>query len=167
MIPSELIPCCAAPQVYVDLETPSQLWDELRVGVEEYLGSHPEYYSGNCAVFCFGASDPLKLQLGVFFEYSFNGGALSTRRVTGWFGAREKKKKKKNPSGGVLGVFSQGQLQWWGPVSSLWDDHNANFEHVRAHHGCITNLDALEAKLLGPENVVEVWFQVQPAQGPA
>ena len=60
----------------MDIETHSGLWDELRVAVEEYLGSHPEYYSGNCAVFCFGASDPLKLQLGVFFEYSFNGGGL-------------------------------------------------------------------------------------------
>ena len=114
MIPSELIPGCAAPQVYVDLETPSQLWDELRVGVEEYLGSHPEYYSGNCAVFCFGASDPLKLQLGVFFEYSFNGGALSTRRVTGWFGAREKTKTKNKVVGcwasSPKGSFNGGAL---------------------------------------------------------
>ena len=82
LLPSFFFLCCSAKkpiqtcvpaQVYVDIETPSQLWDELRVTVEEYLGSHPEYYSGNCAVFCFGASDPLKLQLGVFFEYSFNG----------------------------------------------------------------------------------------------
>ena len=41
--------------------------------LQAYLGDHPEYYTGNCAVFAFGASDPLKLQLGIFWESSFNG----------------------------------------------------------------------------------------------
>ena len=43
------------------------------VRAQAYLGDHPEYYTGNCAVFAFGASDPLKLQLGIFYEFSFNG----------------------------------------------------------------------------------------------
>ena len=94
-----------AAQVYVDIETPSQLWDELRVAVEEYLGSHPEYYSGNCAVFCFGASDPLKLQLGVFFEYSFNGGALRPWALTGWCGVWGL-----GPEDEVIGLNDSGRL---------------------------------------------------------
>lgn len=63
-------------QVYVDIDTPSSLWDTLRTECETYLGDHPEYYTGNCAVFAFGANDPLKLQLGIYFEYSFNGELL-------------------------------------------------------------------------------------------
>ena len=89
----------ALAQVYVDIETPSTLWDVLRSECEAYLGDHPEYascccngvccmlfshlhvcryYTGNCAVFAFGASDPIKLQLGIYWEASFNG-ACPTR----------------------------------------------------------------------------------------
>lgn len=60
-------------EVYVDISTPAEVWDVLRKAVEEYTADHPESFSGQCAIFCFGASDPLKLLLGVFFEYSFNG----------------------------------------------------------------------------------------------
>ena len=60
-------------QVYVDAATPAELWDILRKAVEEYTADHPESFTGQCAIFCFGAKDPLKLLLGVYFEYSFNG----------------------------------------------------------------------------------------------
>ena len=61
-------------QVYVDASTQAEVWDVLRTAVEEYLADHPESFSGQCAVFCFGAGDPMKLKMGVYFEYSFNGG---------------------------------------------------------------------------------------------
>lgn len=60
-------------QVYVDASTPAEVWDVLRKAVEEFTAEHPENFSGQCAVFCFGAGDPLKMLLGVYFEYSFNG----------------------------------------------------------------------------------------------
>lgn len=62
--------------MYVDVETPATFWDVMRQAVEEHLKEHPEHFSGNCAVFSFGAQDPLKMKLGVFFEFSFNGEAL-------------------------------------------------------------------------------------------
>lgn len=61
----------------MDISTPAEVWDVLRKAVEEYTADHPESFSGQCAIFCFGASDPLKLLLGVFFEYSFNGAVRS------------------------------------------------------------------------------------------
>ena len=60
----------------MDIDTPAEVWDTLRKACEEYLAAHPEYYSGEVAVFCFGASDPLKLLLGVFWEHSHNGAPL-------------------------------------------------------------------------------------------
>ena len=54
----------------MDAATPAEVWDAMRKAVEEYTADHPESFPGQCAIFCFGASDPLKLTLGCYFEYS-------------------------------------------------------------------------------------------------
>lgn len=63
-------------QLYIDINTPNAVWDTVRLEVEHYLTGHPEHYSGFSQIYCFGATDPMKLSMQVIVEYSFTGGTL-------------------------------------------------------------------------------------------
>ncbi|KAK9815600.1 hypothetical protein WJX72_006571 [[Myrmecia] bisecta] len=59
--------------VYLDYNTPPPVFDMIKARVQEFLEGRPAEFSGAMSCFVVACSDPMKIQLGVYFEYQHPG----------------------------------------------------------------------------------------------
>lgn len=62
-------------KLWCDIGTPAISFDVLRERIKVYLDAEAEF-SGEFTAIVLAAGDPMKIQLGIFFEFSFNGADL-------------------------------------------------------------------------------------------
>lgn len=62
-----------ATQVFLDVGLPNTVYETIRTDIMKYLEDNPKSYSGNGQVINCSSGDPMKVQLGVFFEYAHCG----------------------------------------------------------------------------------------------
>ncbi len=60
-------------QIYLDVSTPAGVYDAIRKEVMAYLELNNKSFTGNHSVINVSSGDPLKMQLGIFFEFAHNG----------------------------------------------------------------------------------------------
>ncbi len=59
--------------MYLDIGTPGSVFEELNERIREHLGAFSGEFSGQFSAMNISSGDPMKIQLGVFFEYTHNG----------------------------------------------------------------------------------------------
>ena len=62
-------------QVYLDFDTPASVLETVEERVSAHLDNRPKEFSGAHNTFHNAIGNPLKLRLGIFFEYSHTGRA--------------------------------------------------------------------------------------------
>jgi len=60
-------------KVWCDIGTPASAFDEINARLKEYLEDQSGEFTGQFSAMNIAGGDPMKIQLGVFFEYTFNG----------------------------------------------------------------------------------------------
>ena len=60
-------------QVFLDVGVPSSVYETMRSEVMKFLQDNPKSYTGKGQVINCSAGDPMKVQLGFFFEYAHCG----------------------------------------------------------------------------------------------
>ena len=60
-------------QVFLDVGVPSSVYETMRAEVMKFLEDNPKSYTGKGQVINCSAGDPMKVQLGFFFEYAHCG----------------------------------------------------------------------------------------------
>ncbi|KAK9863795.1 hypothetical protein WJX84_010731 [Apatococcus fuscideae] len=60
-------------QVYLDFDTPASVLETVEEQVSRHLDNHPKEFSGAHNIFHNAIGNPLKLRLGIFFEYNHTG----------------------------------------------------------------------------------------------
>lgn len=63
-------------QVFLDIGLPNSVYETIRTEIMTFLEENPKLYTGQGQVVNASAGDPLKVQLGVFFEYAHCGEGL-------------------------------------------------------------------------------------------
>ncbi len=67
-------------QVFLDVGVPSSVYETMRSEVMKFLEDNPKSYTGKGQVINCSAGDPMKVQLGFFFEYAHCGEVTLTNR---------------------------------------------------------------------------------------
>ena len=67
-------------QVFLDVGVPSSVYETMRAEVMKFLEDNPKSYTGKGQVINCSAGDPMKVQLGFFFEYAHCGEVPLTTR---------------------------------------------------------------------------------------
>lgn len=57
-------------QLYFDIGTPSEVFKILNKKIEEHMEANSNELTGEFACCNFGCGDPMKMKLGVYFEYA-------------------------------------------------------------------------------------------------
>ncbi len=65
-------------QMFLDIGTPGSVFEELNERIREHLTTFPGEFSGEFSAMNISSGDPMKIQLGVFFEFTHNGAAPAT-----------------------------------------------------------------------------------------
>lgn len=60
-------------QMYLDIGTPGSVYEALNERIAEHLGTFAGEFTGQFSAMNISSGDPMKIQLGVFFEFSHNG----------------------------------------------------------------------------------------------
>lgn len=68
-------------QVYLDFDTPASVLETVEERVSGHLDNHPKEFSGAHNTFHNAIGNPLKLRLGIFFEYSHTGAPRSSSQA--------------------------------------------------------------------------------------
>ena len=60
-------------QVFLDVGTPAWIFDAIRKEVQQFFEDNPKSFTGQSQIINVASGDPMKIQLGIFFEYTHNG----------------------------------------------------------------------------------------------
>lgn len=60
--------------MFLDIDTPGSVFETLNERIAEHLETFSGEFTGQFSAMNISSGDPMKIQLGVFFEFSHNGG---------------------------------------------------------------------------------------------
>jgi hypothetical protein len=63
--------------MYLDIDTPGTVFEALNERIAEHLETFSGEFTGQFSAMNISSGDPMKIQLGVFFEFSHNGAPSS------------------------------------------------------------------------------------------